>query len=55
MTSLRDHEQGRSSPTFDTVLRFVRALGISMEQFGQVYDQSPETPPPAKPGRPRRS
>lgn len=55
VTSLRDHEQGRSSPTFDTVLRFVRALGISMEQFGQVYDQSPETPPPAKPGRPRRS
>lgn len=55
LTSLRDHEQGRSSPTFDTVVRFVRALGISMEEFGRAYDASPETPPAAKPGRPPRS
>lgn len=49
VTSLRDHEQGRSNPTFKTVLRLVRALGVSMEEFGRAYDESPETPPAAKP------
>ena len=55
VTTLRDHEQGRSNPTFHTVQRLVRALGISMEEFGRAYDESPETPPEAKHGRPPRS
>ena len=49
---VRDLEQGRNKPTWDTVLALAKALGVGCEAF----EQPPATDqPPAGRGRPRKA
>ena len=61
VTSLRDYEQGRASPTWQTLTQIADGLGISMAELGQAYDlssagrQEPKVGrPPGKRSAPRR-
>ena len=47
---IRDLEQGRNKPTWETVLALASALGVSCV----VFDQQPVKTDPPKKGRPRK-
>lgn len=49
---IRDLEQGRRSPSWETVLALAAALGVDCTAFTQ--EPSPEAAEPRKPGRPRK-
>jgi transcriptional regulator with XRE-family HTH domain len=48
---LRDIEQGRATPRWDTILALCQALGVDCSAFAQ----EPAERPPAKPGRPPKA
>src|SRR5271166_2904887 len=48
---IRDLEQGRRSPVWETVVALCKALGVGCDAF----TQEPAEQTPAKPGRPRKA
>jgi transcriptional regulator with XRE-family HTH domain len=48
---IRDLEQGRNKPSWETVLALCQALGVPCDAF----TQEPAEQSPAKPGRPRKA
>ncbi len=55
VTSLRDYEQGRTAPSWPTLIRIAKGLDISMAAIGHAYDQAPPHRPTPKIGRPRKT
>lgn len=50
--AIRDLEQGRNGPTWETVLALAAALGVTCEAFTQ--EPTAEATEPRRPGRPRK-
>lgn len=50
--AIRDLEQGRRSPTWETVCLLADALGVECTAFRE--EPSPESAAPRRPGRPRK-
>ncbi len=55
VTSLRDYEQGRTAPSWQTLTRIADALGVTMADIGHAYDRASPRRPTPKIGRPRKA
>lgn len=52
--TLSQLEKGSNDPSWETVLKLAKALGVSVAEFAPVEPQTPDpTPPPPAPKRPR--
>jgi transcriptional regulator with XRE-family HTH domain len=58
VTSLRGHEQGQRVPSWASIVKLAKALGISTDVFAncdEVQEEQAESHPPAPRGRPRKA
>jgi hypothetical protein len=53
LPSLRGHEQGQRVPSWASVVKLARALGVSTDALADCEEVATDTPEPAKP-QPRR-
>ncbi len=55
LSSLRGHEQGQRVPSWASVVKLARALGVSTDAFADCDEvKEEEAPQPAAPRRPRK-
>jgi transcriptional regulator with XRE-family HTH domain len=54
LPSLRGHEQGQRIPSWASVVKLAKALGVSTEAFADCDEVASEESAPATPGKPGR-
>jgi transcriptional regulator with XRE-family HTH domain len=54
LPSLRGHEQGQRVPSWASVVKLAKALGVSTDAFADCDEVQEEDAPPAKKGRKRK-